>query len=48
MGFWLSGLSLDGHQARSRCLVYDKAEPVVKALVLGVLDETISQEKGLN
>lgn len=48
MGFWLSGLSLDGHEARKRCLVSDKAEPAIKTFILGILNETISQEKGLN
>lgn len=48
MGFWLSGLSLGGDQARKRCLVSDRAEPVVKTFILGVLNETIYQEKGFN
>lgn len=49
MGLWPSGLSLDDdHQARKRGLVSDKAEPVVKTFILGVFNETISQEKGLN
>lgn len=48
MGFWLSGLSLGGHQARRRRLVSDKAELVIKTFILGVLNATISQEKGLN
>lgn len=48
MGFWPSGLSLDGHQARKKCLVSYKAEPVVKTFILDVFNETIAQEKGLN
>lgn len=38
MGFWLWGLSAEAVRwARKRRLTSDRAEPVAKALILGVL-----------
>ena len=49
MGFWLSGLSVGSvHQARKRRLASGRVEPVVKALILGVLTYTIPPKKEFN